>query len=273
MNDSLDSSVVMRECVDCGQVEEPEDGRYCPECGVHFRSALHDYSAPSVSGVCIGCGSRSPSYFRRCWSCVRSGTEPEKCSRCGVMNPVKADTNAGWPALVQCSQCNSRLEFPVGLADFLVDVSHGKPGSAQFGQLDLEWLFFIAMAYQYNHFGGSGLYLTLSDEGLEIYEQYFETDLETAAHVNWPRPLDQVHRRDLLDLFERYEERLWTGETHHEDGQFVEVSPYPIVDTTELQSPEVRKSLSDALALGDFGQLSWLAPVVRDMLESEQYFS
>jgi len=145
---------------------------------------------------------------------------------------------------------------------------------ASLGQTDLEWLFFAAVRYQLDEFGGASLVITMSKEGLSLFEEDSDLESNEFSGISWPAPLAPEQQSDLLDLFERYENNpsLWWGEIEYQEGQFVEVWPGFTFEIPELSSVPVREALVTELGRGDFAGLGWLAPVVSEMLRPEPYF-
>ena len=260
-------------CLECGEVPEPENKRYCPECGIHFPSALHDGSTPEER-ECIVCATNVPHYVRVCKDCYRAGRFPSQCPQCltaPTLGPGKV-SHVGSGA--KCPECSYSFVLPPALAEVVSQRHSSHAHNTSLGQTDLEWLFFAVVRYQQDEFGGQSLVVTMSDEGLEIFEQYSDVESNEYSDISWPHPLLSEQKSDLLDLLERYEQHppLWVGDIEYEEGTFIEIWPGFTFDIPELASDDVRTALITELDRGDFSGLNWLAPVVAQMLKPEPYF-
>ena len=260
-------------CPDCGEVPEPENKRYCPECGIHFPSALHGERSVDRQ-KCIVCASSVPHYVRVCKDCFQAGRYPSKCPQC-LTTPTLAPRRVAFVGSgARCPECSYSFVLPVAVAEVISKSHSNLTHSVSLGQTDLEWLFFAAVRYQQDEFGGLSLVISMSDEGREVFEQYSDIESNEYSDISWPHPLLSEQKLDLLDLFEQYERNppLWTGDLEHEVGAFIEVWPGFTFSIPELASDEVRSALITELDRGDFSGLNWLAPVVGQMLKPEPYF-
>lgn len=264
----------MPTCVECGEVPLPGNKRYCPECGIHFASALHVPGQDFTFGQCAACGDRVPSYIRICQSCVSTGTLPAHCPNCESDTGTTSGVAANNRNSCQCPNCSYRFDLPLGLAAVTSKASSNDNPSSALKQVDLEWLFFGAVNYQFSQHGGVGIIISLSEEGLELFDDGDGIESDEYSTINWPHPLDSAHEMDLIDLFQRYEKnpQLWVGDIEHEEDSFVDVSPGVTLEIPSLEVPSVRTALAMELGGSNFGGLSWLAPVVAEMLESKPYF-
>ena len=206
-------------CTECGAAGAT--GKFCASCGTPINSG--------ISHSCLSCNVPVEAHIQICESCDSTCNSPRQCPNCGSQipnNPMKKGVISALAGRVrECRECHFNFFIPPTLAKVLID---NKPTS--FTQIEVEWLFFAAFAYQANAYGCSVPAIDCDEEG--NWEDLY-----------WPNS-HQVFSNGL-ELLEKYQEspQLWYADEI--DVTTIEWTSALYLD--QLDDDATRKALCDSL--------------------------
>lgn len=172
-------------CTECGAAGAT--GKYCASCGTSL-SVANDHR-------CISCDVPVEAHVQICGSCDSASNSPRQCPNCKKKiknNRTKKGVISAIAGRVRsCKECGFNFFIPPQLAKVLI-----QKNPTPFSQIDVEWLFFAAFAYQVNAFGCEVPAIDCDDEG--NWEDLY-----------WPNS-HQVFSNGL-ELLEKYQQspQLW----------------------------------------------------------------
>lgn len=137
--------------------------------------------------------------------------------------------------------------------------------------VDLEWIFYGAMNYQLELFGGNLPAIDYGDNGTEFFQKWGRPNFGSEVGLYWP-PNQVLTKRDegfLLDLFLRYR-LLWNGEPTYDELLSLEIGVH--FELHSLRSPKVREALVERVEHQTWGHYSFLADETIRLLQDAPAF-